>query len=54
MMRRHDEQNAPATKPDSRPYTPPRLIVYGHVRQLTQGGSVLSGENAGAMSSNLP
>ena len=54
MFKRPDTDNAPETRPAPRAYKAPKLVVYGHVRQLTQGGSVLSGENPGSMSTNLP
>jgi hypothetical protein len=54
MIKRHDVDSTPETRPTPRAYKAPKLVVYGHVRQLTQGGSVLSGENPGSMSTNLP
>ncbi len=48
--------NAPtqAVENPKKPYSPPRLVVYGQVRSLTQSGTTAGTENAGANKTKLP
>jgi len=39
MRAQKSTSDATVTQPDRRPYATPRLVVYGDVRQLTQGGT---------------
>jgi hypothetical protein len=41
-----EDDPQPQEKPARRPYTPPRLIVYGDILTFTMGGSPGPGESA--------
>jgi hypothetical protein len=48
MTRVIDDQKGPRRQPNMRPYHPPRLLVYGDVRELTLGGNGPSPEATGS------
>lgn len=46
--------NAHAIENPKKPYTSPRLIIYGQVRALTQSGTTAGTENTGSNKTKLP
>src|SRR5438552_17317398 len=46
-MSEHDQQNNPAPAATKKPYATPRVVSYGHVKDIIQGGGGKKSDAAG-------